>query len=172
MSYFKNLPVAVIDFSELGEDPKEYLITDIISNVRAKATLLTNLTYYDEYDIKDGETPEIISELIYGTPLYHWVIMLTNERYDYIYDFPLQQKVLDSYITAKYGNTADDIRHYVSSDGFVVMSDYVNPQGVADANPVTNYEYELEQNELKRRIKIIPPDLLGDVLRQFREIMK
>ena len=88
MSYFKNFPVAVIDFSELGEEPKEYLISDIITNVRVKSDLLTNLTYYEEYDIRDGETPEIISEKFYGTPFYHWVIMLVNERYDYIFDFP------------------------------------------------------------------------------------
>lgn len=172
MSYFKNFPVAVIDFSDLGEEPKEYLISDIITNVRMKSQLFTNLTYYEEYDIRDGETPEIISEKFYGTPYYHWIIMLTNERYDYINDFPLSQKQLEEYIDQKYGATKNDIKHYVSSTGFVVMSDYVNDLGVADALPITNFEYEVEQNELKRRIKIIPPDILGEVLRQFREILK
>jgi hypothetical protein len=92
MSYFKNFPVAVVDFSEFGEEPKEYLISDIITNVRVKTNLFANLTFYEEYDIRDGENPEIISEKFYGTPYYHWIIMLTNERYDYINDFPLPQK--------------------------------------------------------------------------------
>ncbi len=172
MSYFKNFPVAVIDFSDFGEEPKEILISDIITNVRIRSELFTNLTYYEEYDIREGETPEIISEKFYGTPYYHWIIMLTNERYDYINDFPLGQKQLEEYIAEKYGATADNIRHYVSTAGYIVMSDYVNDNGVADATPVTNYEYEVEQNESKRRIKIIPPDILGEVLRQFREILK
>jgi len=172
MSYFKNFPVAVIDFSEFGEEPKEYLISDIITNVRIKSELFNNLIYYEEYDIRDGENPEIISEKFYGTPFYHWVIMLTNERYDYINDFPLSQKQLENFIDEKYGATKDNIRHYVSTDGYIVMSDYVNDNGVADATPVTNYEYEIQTNEDKRRIKIIPPDVLGEVLRQFREILK
>lgn len=171
--YFKNFPVAVIDFSDFGEEPREYLISDIITNVRVKIDLLSNLTYYEEYDVLDGETPEIISEKFYGTPFYHWVVMLVNERYDYINDFPLNQKSLEEYINQKYGEeNINNIKHYVSTDGFVVASDYVNPQGVADATPVTNYEYELTVNESKRRIKMIPPDVLGEVLRQFREILK
>lgn len=171
--YFKNFPVAVIDFSEFGQERKEYLISDIVTNVRVKASLLTNLTYYEEYDIVDGETPEMISEKFYGSPFYHWIIMLVNERYDYINDFPLSQKSIEDFIDQKYGAAnINDIHHYVTTDGFVVNSDYVNPNGVADATPVTNYEYELSVNENKRRIKMIPPDVLGEVLRQFREILK
>jgi|688.fasta_scaffold35525_8 hypothetical protein len=172
MSYFKNFPVAVVDFSEFGEEPKEYLISDIITNVRVKTNLFANLTFYEEYDIRDGENPEIISEKFYGTPYYHWIIMLTNERYDYINDFPLPQKQLEVFIDEKYGAAANNIRHYISTAGYIVMSDYVNELGVADATPVTNFEYEVDKNESKRRIKIIPADILGEVIRQFREILK
>ena len=172
MSYFSKFPIAVIDFSQLGEEKQEYLISDIITNVRLKSNLLQNLTYYEEYDIQHGETPEMISEKFYGTPLYHWVIMLTNERYDYINDFPMQQKSLEAYIEEKYGASQDSIRHYVTTDGYIVNSDFVNAAGVADATPVTNYEYEIALNEEKRRIKLIEPDILGEVIRQFREIMK
>jgi hypothetical protein len=98
--------------------------------------------------------------------------MLTNERYDYINDFPLPQKQLEVFIDEKYGAAANNIRHYISTAGYIVMSDYVNELGVADATPVTNFEYEVDKNESKRRIKIIPADILGEVIRQFREILK
>jgi hypothetical protein len=172
MAYFQYIPTTIVDFSEFGQDSKKYIISDIITNVRIKADLLKNLVYYEEYDIKDGETPEIISELFYGTSQYHWVLMLINEKYSYIDDFPLTQINLEAYIYDKYGEAQYDINHYESSDGYWVMSDYVNPNGVADATPITNYDYELQLNEAKRRMKIIPPNVLGDVIRQFREVLK
>jgi hypothetical protein len=172
MSYFTNLPKTVIDFSKYGEEPKLYLVTDIITNVRVKMDLLKNIVYYDEYDIRDGDTPEIISELFYNTPQYHWIVMLINERFDYINDFPMTQSALEAFIQQKYGDNLYDIHHYETSEGYVVNSDYVNPQGQADALPVTNYEYEVGINESKRSIKMIPPNILGEVLSQFREILK
>lgn len=170
--YFKNFPLTVIDFSQYGVDKQQYLVTDILTNVRIKQELLSNILFYDEYDIRDGQTPEIISELFYGSPDYHWVIMLVNERYDYINDFPLSQVALEDYVAEKYANP-DAIHHYVSSKGFIVNSDFVDPvTGVADATPVTNYEYEVNENEDKRRLKMIPSNILGDVLVKFREILK
>lgn len=171
MSYFQYFPTIVVDFSERGDSPKQYLVSDIITNVRAKVELLTNLITYETYSIQDGETPEIISEMYYGSPMYHWVIMLVNDKYDYLNDFPMTQSALEAYVASKYEDF-DAIHHYETSDGFVVNSDYINPQGVADAQPVTNYEYEEAINESKRTIKLIPPQLLGEVLSQFREILK
>lgn len=171
--YFSNFKPILVDFSQYGELPKQYLVSDLLQNVRLKAELLNNLVYYEEFDITDGDTPEIISEMFYGTPMYHWIVMLVNERYDYINDFPMIPASLEVYITQKYGAAnVDNIHHYVTTDGYIVNSDFINAAGQADATPVTNYEHEFEQNETKRRIKMIPPAVLADVLSQFREIMK
>lgn len=171
MSYFTYFTPILVDFSEFGAEPQRYLLSDIATNVRIKKDLLTNLVYYDEYDIRDNETPEILSEMFYGTSSLHWLVMLANDRYDYLSDFPMDQQTLEQYISQKYTNIYD-IHHYESSDGYTVMSDYVNPQGVADATPITNYDYEISVNESKRRIKVIPPEYVGDLLTRFREILK
>jgi hypothetical protein len=173
MTYFSRFPLEVYDFSEFGEDKKEILVSDIITNVRVRTELLQNIVYYNEYDIREGETPEIISEKFYGTPLLHWAIMLINERYDYLQDFPLSLVNLEAYINDKYGvANIDNIHHYQDSTGQWVNSDYINPAGIADAIPITNYEYEVTLNEDKRRIKIVPPEIMSEVLRKFREILK
>ena len=99
--YFANFPKIVYDF-DLSNGTDYRVITDITKNVRFRKNILENITLYDYYDIADGETPEIISEKVYGTPYYHWVIMLANQRYDYINDFPLSQLELDTYLTSKY----------------------------------------------------------------------
>lgn len=173
MTYFSNFPITVYDFSEFGEESQSYLVSDIITNVRVKTELLQNIVYYNEYDVKDGETFEIISEKFYGTPYLHWVLMLVNERYDYLTDLPMTLPALEAFIDDKYGTAnINNIHHYETSTGLWVNSDYVNPAGVADAIPITNYEYEVYINETKRRIKVVAPEVMGEVFRKFREILK
>jgi len=121
--YFSNFPTVVHDF-DLPNGKDYRLIADITRNVRLRKAILDNITLYDYYDIVEGETPEIISEKIYGTPYYHWIIMLANQRYDYIEDFPLAQFELESKIAALY-SSGDDTHHFlyngVVSEAVVVM---------------------------------------------------
>ena len=84
--YFANFPKIVYDF-DLSNGTDYKVVTDITRNVRVRKQILENIALYDFYDIAEGETPEIVSEKIYGTPYYHWVIMLVNQRYDYVNDF-------------------------------------------------------------------------------------
>jgi hypothetical protein len=74
------------------------LVRDITRNVRFRKELFENITLYDEYDVVDGETPEIISEKVYGTPNYHWVIMLLNQNWDYLNDWVKDETTLKSCI--------------------------------------------------------------------------
>jgi hypothetical protein len=68
----------------------------------------------------DGDTPEIISEKMYGTPNYHWILMLLNQRYDYINDFPLNGTDLSIMIDNKHGSSANLVHHFENSTGNVV----------------------------------------------------
>lgn len=141
------------------------LVKDISQNVRVRKEILESVTLYDEYDIRDGETPEIIAEKVYGLPEYHWVVMLCNERYNYVDDFPLAQYELEKHITNKYGTNVYGIHHYVNSAGYIVDS------SVSGAVSVSNYQYETDLNESKRRIKLISPALLNTILKNFKDII-
>jgi hypothetical protein len=161
--YFKNFPSFIYNFDISGVSTA-LLVKDITNNVRFRQELLSNITVYDEYDIVDNETPEQISEKLYGSPEYYWVIMLANDRYDYINDFPLTQYVLEQYISDKYTNPYD-IHHYIDSNGFIVDSSYVG------AGTVTNYDYEYSVNESKRRLKIIPKYYIDKILTDYKKII-
>lgn len=120
--YFKDFPQFLYDFN-YGNKIKTSIVRDITRNVRLRKEILENVTLYDEYDIIDGETPEIISEKLYGTPEYHWVIMLANGKYDYRSDFPLIEPVLQRHIADIYNpvlyssdwfwDTHDDGNRYI-----------------------------------------------------------
>ena len=92
--YFKEFPKMYYTFLDENGDEKIRLVTDITRNVRFRKEILESVTLYDEYDIQDGETPEIIAEKVYGNPEYHWIIMLANQKYNWLYDFPKEETVM------------------------------------------------------------------------------
>jgi hypothetical protein len=135
--------------------------------------ILSNITIYDEYDIADGETPEKIAFKFYGDAGLHWVIMLINERYDWVNDFPLTQQTLEDYVIMRYGDGNRDAHHrifgelhYETPDGRIV--DSIVPL----AQAVTNYEYEFTQNETKRRIKLISPKIIQQLISELRTLFQ
>jgi hypothetical protein len=158
-------PTVVITppYGIIKKETKAFLMTDITRNIRFRRDILSQITVYDEYDIIDGETPEIIAEKVYGNAQYHWIVMLTNDIYDYKSDFPLTQLALDKFVEDKYGVHADDVHHYEDADGYVVNSD------TADAVSVSNRQHEELVNESKRRIKLISKDLIATVLKNFKD---
>ena len=73
-------------------------MTDITSNVRLRKEVLSNITLFDLYDIKDGETPDIIAHKVYGNSNLHWTIMIANEKFDLNNDWPVHYQVLEENI--------------------------------------------------------------------------
>lgn len=162
--YFQNFPSIYYEF-EINGERKLRTVTDITQNIRVISSILDNITLYDEYDIEDGETPEIVSDKIYESPLYHWIIMIANHRFNYLEDWPMTTNVFEEYVKQKYGDQVYATRYYINADGYVVNS--TEP----GATSVSNYDYEYQLNESKRRIKIISPALLNRILIQFDDLI-
>ena len=174
--YFSNFPKTLYLISPPGyQHNAEYVsLVDITKNVRFKKSVLDNITLYDWYLIKEGDTMEITSERLYGSPHYHWVLMLLNDMYDWRNDFPLESSQFDSYMIEKYGSietAKSTISFYRDSRGFVVDSDNIGSDGLLDVEAVYAYDHELAINDSKRRIKIISPELLAIVLENFRRLI-
>lgn len=165
MSYFNNLPEIYYNFIVNGDD-KMFVVRDITANVRPLKNTLDNITLYDLYDIIDGETPEIISNKFYGSPKYHWAIMIANQRYDYLKDWPLPYDRLVQYCSDKYGeNDIYSTHHYEDENGFVVNSDYPS------ATPIDNITYESKINETKRTIKLVSLQIIQQMSSEFERLM-
>lgn len=162
--YFEDFPKFLYDFEIRGER-RAFVVTDITRNIRFRRDVLANITVYDEYDVIDGETPEIVAEKIYGDAQYHWVIMLANERFDYRSDWLLDYPRLSSYITDKYGNQADAVHHHEDAKGNIVHS------SASGAVSVSNRQYEEDLNEKKRRIKIVSPEILNTILTNYNDLL-
>jgi hypothetical protein len=150
-------------FTHQQTQTKALALTDITRNIRFRRDVLANVTVYDYYDIVAGETPEIVAEKVYGNAQYHWIVMLANERYDYLADWPLTQVALDQFVSDKYGDQSDAVHHYIDYNGYKVSAD------IPGATSVSNRQYEDQLNESKRSIKIISIDLISTIIKNFKD---
>jgi len=165
--YFQDFGKLLYKYNINGKD--EYkVMTDITKNVRVRKEVLSNITLFDTYIMVDGDTPESIAERVYGKADYHWAILLANDRYDYITDFPVMESSMAKVILDKYGiDHINDIHHYeanLNGKTFIVDSNVVG------SSPITNSDYEYAVNESKRPIKIISPKIINQVARELGTI--
>ena len=170
--YFKNFPLMTYLF-KVGDSEKLVAVRDITLNVRVRKEVLSNITLFEDIDIIDGDTPERIADKIYKNPNYHWIIMLCNARLHYAVDFPLSQEQLQRYVDVKYGVGNAEKQHllfgrphFETSEGKAVDEDHPLSE------PVSNYQYEFAENEKKRRIKVIHPRLVEQVVSDIEDILE
>jgi len=120
VSYFKNFPTIVYSF-DTGNLVSTFAMTDILRRVRADDVNVANVLSYDEYDIGDDETPEILADKLYGDPTLHWVILISNEILDPRWDWPLPVQSLQNFIINKYGvDNQYSVHHYENTSGDTV----------------------------------------------------
>lgn len=163
--YFDKFPSIYYDFKYEKNDVRLQTVKDITFNVRLRREILSNVTLFETYDMKEGETPESVSEKVYGSPHYHWAIMLANDKYDYIEDFPKTTFALEKFIDAKYGLKKNDPHHYIK-DGEIV------DQFTIGATAVSNYDHEYQENDKKRTIKLISRNLLTSLVSNLEKYLQ
>lgn len=104
-NYFDKFPVISYNINKQDGVPNEYqLATNIFVRLKVLSEKLDQVFHYYEYTIKEQDNPENLAERLYGTPEAHWLILLTNTRYDAFYDWPMNYDIFKKYITGKYGS--------------------------------------------------------------------
>lgn len=157
MSYFTEIPVTLYPSLAVDATASQYVkLTNILTRSAFMREILSNASLFYEYQVKDGETPEIIADKLYGDVGRFWIVLLFNNLSNPYYDFPLVQSQLNDLITSKYDMTLEDsqstIHHYeeritrtVLFNGMVqsqnvetliISSEYADPTtGVATTRP-------------------------------------
>lgn len=162
--YFKNFPRMNYEF-EINDTVEYRQVIDIMKNVRFKE-LLDAISVFDLYDIENGETLEIVAEKVYGKSSYHWILAIANDIYDYRTDMPLSQEALNKYVNEKYGSDADSLKPYYFQKDGIVYSTFET----GSVQP-TNREYETQLNESKRRLIIPHPNVVSQIVEEFKRIL-
>jgi Base plate wedge protein 53 len=158
--FFENFPYTTFRIDRNSS----ILVQDIIRGIRLDPRLKEDSVHWFPYSMKDEETPEMVSYKFYKSTQYHWVIMLLNERFDFINDFPHTYDVINRFALRKYDDV-NGTHHYEASDGEWV--DEFTPL----ANPITNLEFEQQVNESKRLIKVLKPELLTEFVSMYEALI-
>lgn len=118
MDYFSRFPQIVIQSNN-----KPIIITDFLRRVSLSDKFRINTVFLDEYLVKDGETPEMVSNIFYGKPEYHWIILMVNDITNPREEWPiLDAKVTDLvYLKYDFKITVPDGSEYTAND--VITSD-------------------------------------------------
>jgi len=104
--YFRAIANVPIDIDGKG-------IKDTLKNLTSKAkisdALINNAGFYETVTIVDGERPDLLSQRLYGSSIYHWTFLLLNPQIKNIWDdWPMSSKQLIEYCTNKYQYLAAD----------------------------------------------------------------
>ena len=206
--YFNYFPKTVYTLNSLDVET----VTNITSRFGFEQSFKDNSAVYYEYDIQDGDTPEIIASKFYDSPERHWAVLMINNIVDPQFDWPLDQRTIISYINEKYSANASvgqsgttwaqaNIHSYYKVETRISNSTEAQLQSKLqiDANTYANvaattsnltlddgnsititttketksyYDYEIEENEAKRTIKLLKPEFVSSIEEELRNVFK
>ena len=198
------------------EKPNKYeYVTSLVSRFGIEDQLKENSAVFYTYQVRDGETPEIIASKVYGSSERHWIILMMNNVVDPQYDWPLSYSAFNEYVKSKYStpeyadtaNTGisgltwaqnvDNVYSYykvvtkttssntniekyeVDSNTYSTIvntsDNYVLQDGTSININVTKetksyYNYEMDLNEEKRKIKILKIDFVPGLENELSQV--
>jgi len=177
--YFNKIPYILYDSKGNG-DYKE--VTNLLRRVALRTKVRSNVLFFDTYDVKEGETPEIIADKLYNDPQLHWVILMINDITDRYHQWPMSTPQFLAFINDKYDNV-DDVHHYEipqsSGNTKTKIEVYKNSalytgdtDFYASASIVTNFEYEESVQDKNRKIRLLDPIYVEQFVTEYENLMK
>ena len=172
--YFGSFPV--IPYDSKG-DLKFKDVTNLLRRVGIRTKLKSNALLYDTYNVKEGETPEMIAHKLYGDSELHFVIMLINDITDRYHQWPMSLPQFQEFINDKYDDP-DGIHHYestlTSGDTKVKIEVFneVDSDAYTGLTPITNREYEENEQDKKRQIRLLDPSYIEQFVDEFEKLIK
>ena len=169
--YFNKFPVIPYDTVGNGEFK---VATNILRRVVARARTKSDRALFDTYDVKEGETPEMIAHKLYGDSELHWVVLMMNDVVDRYHQWPMSRRQFLAHLNDKYTNV-DGIHHYEisqsSGDTTIKINIGTDNTDYPSATAITNREYEQERQDSIRKIKLLDPAFVDQFVDQFEELM-
>lgn len=124
MSFFRQFPKIQYDFQDNGIDTR---IIDIFRFVKADDRYLDDLSTYSFYQIQNGDRPDIVSNLLYGTPDYYWTFFVINEQLKTgLSGWPMSTEQFEDYMTTEYDGIVIETYPVIVRDGDGIITDHRN----------------------------------------------
>lgn len=186
-NYFSYFPKIRQDLTNVGQTVE---LTNILRRFKVKDSVKSRTDVYYTYDIQAGDRPDTIAEKYYGDSAYAWVVLHYNDIEDPIFDWALFNQDFDNYIKGKYGSiataqaTVHEYRRILTQkqtkvDGTVVPERYVvvdrttyDTLSFTEKQSVSKWDWEIEENEKRRKIKILDKKYLSQITGEVEDILR
>jgi len=171
--YFANFPFIIYDSVGNGDFK---IVTNLLKRVALRTKVRTNTLLYDTYDVKEGETPEMIADKLYDDPQLHWVVLFVNNITDRYHQWPMNFGQFNAFIDDKYTDI-NAVHHYeiaqTSGDTSIKIDIGTDTTGYseADLTTITNYEFEVERQDTLRRIRLLDGAYIDQFIQEFETLM-
>ena len=170
--YFANFPRIPYDNYGTGDFR---LTPNILKRIAVRANVKTTTSLFDTYDVKEGETPEMIADKLYGNPEFHWVVLMMNDVVDRYHQWPMSRRQFLAHLNDKYTNV-DAVHHYEisqsSGDTNIKINIGTSNTDHPTATAITNREYEQERQDSLRKIRLLDPDFIDDFVTEFEILLE
>lgn len=195
--YFKNIPDIQYDTKPLQYPFSEsdfVKAKNFFRRYQVNPDIFSYAVFFIKYAIVDGDRLDTLAEKFYEDPFMDWVIVLTNNMINPLFELPLSENDLRKYIEKNYDNPYQEIHHYETvevknSSGVVVLKQglivdetfYNSPfkywngsyideiPGNQICYPVTVFDYEVTENEKKREIYLLKPEYIQTFISDFKK---
>ena len=171
--YFESFPTIFYDANGDGTFKD---VKNLLRRVGLRTLVKSNVLLFDTYEVKEGETPEMIAHKLYGDAQLHWIILLVNEITDRYHQWPMSGGQFLDYLNDKYSNP-DAIHHYettqTSGDTKVKIEVFneVDDDAYTGLTPITNREYEEQQQDQRRKIRLLDPSFVEQFVDEYQKLI-
>ena len=191
--YFSNFPKILYDIDGTNSTAPEFstAINLLIRN-KLREVVKGDISIYYPYVIPEAvRRPDVLSQNVYGDVAFTWTIFLVNNILDPLWQWPMDSRVFESYLTRKYGSVGaakTTVHHYEytwherveatgTSDPIPAQKlevDYDTYLGVNEdfREIIYNFEYEETKNEANREISLIQPFYISQVIDEARGLFR
>ena len=162
-----------IEYDSVGQGNTK-TVTDLLRRVAMRSKVKTNTLLYDYHDLVEGDTPESVAYEYYDDPKLSWVILLVNDITDRFHQWPLPYYEFIAHVNDKYDNINATHHYYItqsSGDTDVRINIGADNTGHSGATAVTNLEYEEDLQNQMRRIRILEPVYVNQLVEEFKELI-
>ncbi len=194
--YFKNIPDIQYDTKPIRYpfSESDFVRTkNFFRRYQINPDVFSYSVFFKKYALQDGDRLDSLAERLYGDPFLDWVLVLTNNMINPLFDIPLSEHDLRKYLESSYDNPYGEIHHYetiefknsqgqlILKSGLVVDENfYTSPfkywngsqvsqiLGNQVSYPVTVFDYESNENEKKREIYLLKPEYLEAFITDFK----
>lgn len=202
MPYFNYLPDIKYDSKPISYPFSESNFV-VAKNFFRRFTVSENFkqyaVFFRQYQVADFEKPWQVANLAYGDPELDWIILITNNVINPMFDWPMDSYTLRKYLEGKYDDPYGTIHHreivdkqiqidlfgkVINSPGLIVDEEYersrikyydgevkeINASSIT--KKVTIFEYEEALNDSKREIFLLKPKYIDSFKDEFRRANK